>query len=587
IFQLLTNMLCSARKSKLVFIAFSLLWRFGYVVAFMSDSINIDVYIMFVVLRTVVLPISIYVTLILDTRHWRELTSRAVAKMIETGTAWGDGFASPSALTDGSLSPTFVSASSPTVDDAPAPAAMLSVTVPEDASVPTVVVDGAPEADVALTTSLLSPAGGSANAGSARKNRTASQRVLDAATQLTRGRDVATIGGGDGAPRSKRATASVAMVKVGGAAAGAGYDDADAMHERTSLLARGAGGGSSRDAGAPVDAATKAMARLTHSAADLLIDFAELEVLHQLDTGGNAVVYAGRYRRHNVAIKTIRAIEWDEHAVQTVFREYSKCATLQHPNVVKYFGFAACVPDANLVFELCENGSLFLVLAKVAHLRAEFSHRYGDISTYLNCIGERLTTRAMQQPPDLPWRLRLRIALECAKGLQYLHEKRHMVHRDIKSPNYLVTANFTIKMSDFGSLVLERDILPEGYTHKFGTPNWMPPEVWKETLPYSYAVDIYSFGWVLWELLTYDYPFSTVTDDPRIIRSRICSGAPPHVPAGCPPAYARLVRACTRLNSSERPTVVDIITVLTELSRAAGEPTVEDIRYANWLMSLV
>lgn len=96
------------------------------------------------------------------------------------------------------------------------------------------------------------------------------------------------------------------------------------------------------------------------------------------------------------------------------------------------------------------------------------------------------------------------------KAVEFLHEN-NLIHRDIKPENILLTKNDKVKLCDFGCCV---DI-KQGYRETFcGTFEYMAPEIIKE-LPYNQAVDIWSLGILLYELLHGFSPFSNRTDNQR------------------------------------------------------------------------
>lgn len=106
--------------------------------------------------------------------------------------------------------------------------------------------------------------------------------------------------------------------------------------------------------------------------------------------------------------------------------------------------------------------------------------------------------------PKLDWKTRLRIALEAAKGLEYLHEHVNppVIHRDLKSSNILLDKNFHAKVSDFGLAKLGSD-KAGGHvsTRVLGTQGYVAPE-YALTGHLTTKSDVYSYGVVLLELLT-------------------------------------------------------------------------------------
>ncbi|OIT37931.1 PREDICTED: serine/threonine-protein kinase CDL1 [Nicotiana attenuata] len=106
--------------------------------------------------------------------------------------------------------------------------------------------------------------------------------------------------------------------------------------------------------------------------------------------------------------------------------------------------------------------------------------------------------------PKLDWKTRLTIALEAAKGLEYLHEHVNppIIHRDLKSSNILLDKNFHAKVSDFGLAKLGSD-KAGGHvsTRVLGTQGYVAPE-YALTGHLTTKSDVYSYGVVLLELLT-------------------------------------------------------------------------------------
>ncbi|XVF89006.1 hypothetical protein PTKIN_Ptkin19aG0096800 [Pterospermum kingtungense] len=145
---------------------------------------------------------------------------------------------------------------------------------------------------------------------------------------------------------------------------------------------------------------------------------------------------------------------------------------LRHPHLVKLIGY--CYEEENrlLVYEYMPRGSL----------ENQLFRRYSAA---------------------LPWSTRMKIALEAAKGLAFLHEAdKPVIYRDFKTSNILLDSDYNCKLSDFG---LAKDGPEGGETHVttrvMGTQGYAAPE-YIMTGHLTTMSDVYSFGVVLLELLT-------------------------------------------------------------------------------------
>ena len=97
------------------------------------------------------------------------------------------------------------------------------------------------------------------------------------------------------------------------------------------------------------------------------------------------------------------------------------------------------------------------------------------------------------------------MARDAAKGMAWLHGSNPVfIHRDLKTSNLLVGEDWNIKICDFGLSQIKKrgeHYLRDGMEGAKGTPLWMSPEVMSGE-HFNEKADIYSFGIVLWEILT-------------------------------------------------------------------------------------
>ena len=114
-----------------------------------------------------------------------------------------------------------------------------------------------------------------------------------------------------------------------------------------------------------------------------------------------------------------------------------------------------------------------------------------------------------------------KILFQVLKALQFLHTL-NLIHRDIKPDNMVITNNDIVKIIDFGlatkpledsvKLTRQRSVTTDFNPGEFstaGTPEYMAPEIWsgREFASYNEKVDIYSVGWVLYSMLSLEFPF--------------------------------------------------------------------------------
>jgi len=147
-----------------------------------------------------------------------------------------------------------------------------------------------------------------------------------------------------------------------------------------------------------------------------------------------------------------------------------------------------------------------------------------------------------------------------AHGMSYLHSlKPPILHLDLKSTNILVKKDknsYIIKIADFGISVtkLSIKIRPSGMT-----PNYAAPEtLLKKSV--SEKTDVYSFGLIMWELLTYSVPFEGLkTEDLKMQVARETDPLRPPTPKNCPAEYEHLMKDCWQYSAKDRPTFNEVL----------------------------
>jgi hypothetical protein len=235
-----------------------------------------------------------------------------------------------------------------------------------------------------------------------------------------------------------------------------------------------------------------------------------------LGSGSFGQVYKGIRRGvQEVAVKKLRPATDDDLWFSHLDREIAILSAVSFDrNIVQYYG--ACLEEedvAMLVMEFCSGGDL----------RQAFSR---------------------DETGEYAWCGRGRgIALDIARGLHFLHTSQ-VIHRDLKTSNILLTGEGVAKISDVGLAKIMTAADPGSWDKLCGTFSYAAPELILG-VRCTEAIDIYSFGVVLWEICTHEMP----------IRGQLRDVL---VPEEAPPEISRLIDECLQPNPAKRPKADDL-----------------------------
>ncbi|XP_029449730.1 mitogen-activated protein kinase kinase kinase 21 isoform X2 [Rhinatrema bivittatum] len=271
------------------------------------------------------------------------------------------------------------------------------------------------------------------------------------------------------------------------------------------------------------------------------IDFGQLELKEIIGVGGFGKVYRGTWAGREVAVKAARQ-DPDEDVAATVGhvkQEARLFSMLKHPNIIQLQGVCLQEPNLCLVMEYARGGSLNRALA-----------------------GRKI-------PPHIlvNW------AVQIASGMLYLHEEAivPIIHRDLKSSNILLLekiehndiCNKTLKITDFG---LAREWHRTTKMSAAGTYAWMAPEVIKCSM-FSKGSDVWSYGVLLWELLTGEVPYRGI-DGLAVAYGVAVNKLTLPIPSTCPEPFAKLMKECWEQDPHIRPSFALILEQLTAIEGA-------------------
>ncbi|XP_062320051.1 mitogen-activated protein kinase kinase kinase 21 isoform X2 [Osmerus eperlanus] len=271
------------------------------------------------------------------------------------------------------------------------------------------------------------------------------------------------------------------------------------------------------------------------------IVFTELVLEEIIGVGGFGKVYRGTWKDQEVAVKAARQ-DPDEDitaAADGVKQEAKLFSMLQHPNIIKLEGVCLDEPNLCLVMEYARGGTLNRALTS------------GKI------------------PPHIlvNW------AVQIARGMHYLHEEAvvPIIHRDLKSSNILLLEKIenddigrkTLKITDFG---LAREWHKTTKMSAAGTYSWMAPEVIKSSL-FSKGSDVWSYGVLLWELLTGEVPYRGI-DGLAVAYGVAVNKLTLPIPSTCPEPFAKLMEECWDQDPHVRPSFACILEQLSAIEEA-------------------
>lgn len=101
------------------------------------------------------------------------------------------------------------------------------------------------------------------------------------------------------------------------------------------------------------------------------------------------------------------------------------------------------------------------------------------------------------------------IVEDIALGMAYLHDRK-VLHCDLKSSNVLIDSNWNVKLCDFGLSRTKSKLDKLNLFGRVGTPHWMAPEILR-CKQYTEYSDVYSFGMILWEMITGEIPYQKLS----------------------------------------------------------------------------
>jgi len=265
------------------------------------------------------------------------------------------------------------------------------------------------------------------------------------------------------------------------------------------------------------------------------IPFEDLVFKETIGKGSFGSVFKGNYLGVDVAIKKIEKAD-DPEYLKYIDREVSMLQSIRHPFIVQFSGI--CVHSTGL------------------YIITEFVSG-GDVR------------RLLKANPSLSWRKKLRISIDLAKAMLFLHSKK-IIHRDLKSKNILLDEHGRIRLCDFGFARMTESKRNKHMT-MCGTEGWVAPEILLG-MSYDTSCDVFSYGVVVAELITGKKPgvdlwIRTPDNCFDINPDELRSKAMP----GCPPRFLEMCIECCQYEPLLRPKFEDILHMLNSIENSIPE----------------
>ncbi|KAH0795865.1 TKL family protein kinase [Histomonas meleagridis] len=253
------------------------------------------------------------------------------------------------------------------------------------------------------------------------------------------------------------------------------------------------------------------------------VKYSDFDPKEEIGSGISANVYYGFDKRtgNEVAIKKLKFKELTGAELNVFQREVIVLSTAIHPTLVGFVG-ATDTPPYCIITEWMSGGTLY---------------------------------QELQQNKRLNPTMRTIAAFDIARGMEFLHS-RHIIHRDLKSLNVLFDSKGFAHICDFGFSRNEDDVM----TGNVGTPHWMAPELLGCSVNYTSKVDVYSYGILLWEIVSESLPYEGMASL-QIVQQVYINNLRPQIPKNAPTAVKELIKKCWDRNPDVRPTFKEIVSM--------------------------
>jgi len=285
-----------------------------------------------------------------------------------------------------------------------------------------------------------------------------------------------------------------------------------------------------------------------------LIPWRELQILQPISKGSFGEVFLAMWGCREVSVK--RCIlghggSMTKEQLHNLEREINTYRTLDHPQIVKYIGCVLEHPNLAIVTEYVPNGNVFDLL---------YTHRI-----------------------NLAASSRLKISRQVVLALCYMHSCDPIViHRDLKTQNLVLTADYGVKICDFGKTQpMEENSALQMEQDNGGSPRYMAPECFCTGGYVTEKVDIWSLGCCLVEIFGGPLPYEDVPQMNQVLTLMLRHKEPPLVPQWFTPEVRPTLKRCFEFDPKRRSDISEVQLSLKRLTAEELERCGMDRRRTN------
>ena len=264
------------------------------------------------------------------------------------------------------------------------------------------------------------------------------------------------------------------------------------------------------------------------------------EIIEKIGSGGMATVYKAKCHVLNryVAVKILRdEFTTDEEFIKRFEVEAQSAASITHPNIVS-------------VYDVGVDGNLYYIVMELVK-------------------GKTLKEIIIEEKGPLPWKWSVNIATQIASALEIAH-RNHIIHRDIKPHNIIITEDGVAKVTDFGIAKAVSNSTITAFGTTIGSVHYFSPEHARGGFTDEKS-DLYSLGVVMYEMLTGKVPFDADTPVSVALKHMQEEPKPPiEVNPNIPSAVNDIIMKALRKDVNLR--YQNATAMLLELKRALKEP---------------